>query len=61
MFAALAVSRWIEATTGWSIKKFVQTARRYHTVEIQAGATTMTAAQPLPEDLQRAIDAIRPR
>lgn len=61
VFAALAVSRWIEATTGWSIKKSVQTARRYHTVEIRAGATTMTAAQPLPEDLQRAIDAIRPR
>ena len=23
VFAALAVSRWIEATTGWSIRKFV--------------------------------------
>jgi transposase len=28
VFAALAVSRWIEDTTGWSIKKFVRTARR---------------------------------
>jgi hypothetical protein len=26
VFAALAVSRWIEETTGWSIKKFVTTA-----------------------------------
>ena len=25
VFAALAVSRWIEGTTGWSIKKFVRT------------------------------------
>ena len=32
-FAALAVSRWIEGTTGWSIKKFVRTARRYRTIE----------------------------
>ena len=34
VFAALAVSRWIEAQTGWSIRKFVKTARRYCTVEI---------------------------
>jgi hypothetical protein len=30
VFAALAVSKWIEAQTGWSIGKFVKTARRYH-------------------------------
>ncbi len=36
VFAALAISRWIEDTTGWSIKKFVRTARRYLTIEIQA-------------------------
>jgi len=29
VFAALAVSRWIEDSTGWSIKKFVRTVRRY--------------------------------
>lgn len=28
VFAALAVSRWIENQTGWSIRKFVRTARR---------------------------------
>jgi len=33
-FAALAVSRWIEAQTGWSIRKFVRTARRCRTIEI---------------------------
>ena len=27
VFTALAVSRWIENTTGWSIRKFVKTAR----------------------------------
>jgi len=30
--AAMAVSHYIEAQTGWSIKKFVRTARRYRTV-----------------------------
>jgi hypothetical protein len=58
VFAALAVSRWIEDRTGWSIKKFVKTARRYRTIQIQAGAHTITAAHPLPHDLRDALDAI---
>ena len=58
VFAALAVSRWIEHQTGWSIRKFVKTARRYRTVEIQAGPHTITAASPLPDDLRQAINAI---
>jgi len=57
-FAALAVSRWIENTTGWSIRKFVKTARRYRTITIQAGDHTITAADPLPDDLRAALDAI---
>jgi len=58
VFAALAVSRWIEAQTSWSIRKFVKTARRYRTIEIQAGRQTITAADPLPADLCQALDAI---
>ena len=58
VFAALAVSRWIEDRTGWSIKKFVKTARRYRTIQIQAGAHTITAADPLPDDLRTALEAI---
>jgi len=37
VFAALAVGRWIEAETGWSIRKFVKTSRRHRTIEIQGG------------------------
>jgi Transposase DDE domain len=59
VFAALAVSHWIERTTGWSIKKFVQTMRRYRTVEIQAGDHLITAADPLPADAHTALEAIR--
>jgi transposase len=58
VFAALAVSRWIEAQTGWSIRKFIRTARRYKTIEIQAGAHTITAANPLPDDLRGALDHV---
>lgn len=58
VFAALAVSRWIEDTTGWTIGRFVKTTRRYRTVQIQAGDHTITAADPIPDDLQAALDAI---
>jgi hypothetical protein len=58
VFAALAVSRWIEHQTGWSIRKFVKTARRYRTIEVQAGDHVITAADPLPDDLRHALDAI---
>lgn len=53
-----AVTRWIEARTGWSTRKFVKTARRYRTIEIQAGRQTITAADPIPDDLRQALDAI---
>ena len=58
MFAALAVSHWIEHQTGWSIKKFVQTLRRYRTVTIRAGNHTLTAADPLPADIQDVLATI---
>ncbi len=58
VFAALAVSRWIEHQTGWSIRKFVKTARRYRTIQIQAGAHVITAADPIPGDLRQALEAI---
>jgi hypothetical protein len=59
VFAALAVSQLIERSTGWSIARFVKTLRRYHTVTIQAGSQTMTAADPLPEDALRALADLR--
>jgi transposase len=58
VFAAMAVGCWIEMVTTWSIKKFVRTARRYRTIEIQAGEHTFTAAEPLPDDLSEALRAI---
>ena len=59
VFAALAVSHWIEHQTGWSIKKFVRTARRYRTVNIKAGSQILTAADPLSGDLRDALIKIR--
>lgn len=61
VFAALAVARWIEDTTGWSIRRFVKTTRRYRTIQIQAGKHTVTAADPLPDDLHAVLEAIKTR
>jgi transposase len=58
VFAALAVTRLIEARTGWSIKRFVQTARRYRTIQIRAGQHLLTAEDPLPTELRDALAQI---
>jgi hypothetical protein len=58
VFAAMAVSHWIEHQTGWSIKRFVRTARRYRTVQIKAGRQILTAADPLSDDLAQALAKI---
>jgi len=59
VFAALAVTRFIKARTGWSIKKLVRTARRYRTIQIRAGHHTVTAEDPLPPDLREALTLIK--
>jgi transposase len=58
VFAALAVTRLIEDRTGWTIRKFVRTARRYHTVTIRAGKQHLTSEEPLPTDLRTALALI---
>ena len=58
MFAALAVSRLVEDRTGWSIRKFVQTTRRYRTVKIRAAGQLLTASDPIPDDLRDALTPI---
>jgi hypothetical protein len=61
VFAALAVSRLVEDRTGWSIRKFVRTTRRYRTIGIRAGSQTLTAEDPLPTDLRDALTQITRR
>ena len=48
-----------QARTGWPIKKFVRTARRYCTIQIRAGQHTITAEDPLPPDLRGALALIK--
>lgn len=48
----------IQHQTGWSIKKFARTARHYRTAQIRTGRQTLTAAEPLPDDLRDALAKI---
>jgi transposase len=61
VFAALAISHRIEIRTGWTIKKFVRALRRYRTVKINTGQHTLTAEDPLPDDIRQALTAIHQR
>jgi hypothetical protein len=58
VFAALAVGRLVEERTGWSVRRFVRTARRYRTVQIRAGQQLISAADPIPADLREALAEI---
>jgi hypothetical protein len=57
VFAALAVSRWIEHQTGWSIRKFVKTARRY-APSSPGRRPRHHRRRPLPDDLRTALTKI---
>jgi hypothetical protein len=49
----------MEHRSGWSIRKFVRTARRYRTVQIRAGRHNLTAEDPLPADPRDALALIK--
>ena len=59
VFDALAITRFTEASTGWPIKRFVRTARRYRTIQIRAGQQLLTAEDPLPPDLRDVFARLR--
>jgi hypothetical protein len=56
--AALAVSHWLERQTGWSIKKLVQTLRRFRSIAVQTGGQHLHAGTPLDDDTRAAISAV---
>ena len=58
VFAALAVTRLLEETTGWTTRRFVRTTRRYRTVQIRVGTQLLTAQDPVPDDLNEALTNI---
>ena len=59
--AALAVSRWLERVTGWSIKKLVQTLRRYRSIAVQAGDHILHAGTPSTTTCEQPSTPSRPQ
>jgi transposase len=59
VMAALAVSRWLERQTGWSIKKLVTTLRRYRSIAVQTGDHILHAGTPLDDDIRAAISTVK--
>lgn len=61
VMAALAVGRWLESASGWSLKKLVQTLRGYREMRINVGGHEAVAAVPLPPELVEIVSDIRRR
>lgn len=61
VIASLAVSRWIEETTGWSIRRFVRTLRVYRNATVTIGGQEIAAAVPLEDDTAQVVEAIKTR
>ncbi|MDR0416033.1 MAG: transposase, partial [Propionibacteriaceae bacterium] len=59
VFAALAVSRRIEAAAGWTVRRIVRTPGPHRTATVRVAGHTMDIEPDLPDDLQAVIDLTR--
>lgn len=60
VFAALAISRHLQAQTGVSIKKIVRTLRPLRTVQIRLAGQTITATPIIAPDARAILDQLPP-
>jgi hypothetical protein len=58
VFAALAVSRYLQAATGVSIKKIVQTLRTIRAATVEVNGQHLTLPPKIPERARHLLDAI---
>ena len=60
VFAALAVSRYLQDTTGLSLKKIVRTLKPLQQITVRIAGHDHLAADPLTEPAQQILNAISP-
>ena len=60
MFAALAIARELQAQTGVTLKKLVQTLRPLRTVTIDIDGHTITAKPHLTDDAEQILANLPP-
>ncbi|MHA3722486.1 hypothetical protein ACXR2T_01265 [Leucobacter sp. HY1910] len=58
VLAALAVSRWVEARSGWSIRRVVKTFRRYKRIELSVNGQLVVASDPVESDDAAVVAAL---
>ena len=58
VFAALAITRYIEDKTGMSIKKFLNMLRPLYTAIISIEGVKKTAPPMIPEDTLRTVEKL---
>lgn len=61
VMSAMAVGRWLESASGWSLKKLVQQLRGYREMRINVGGHEAVAAVPLPPELSEPVNDIKRR
>nr|WP_017602277.1 IS1634 family transposase [Nocardiopsis lucentensis] len=61
VFTALAVSRHLQAATGVSIRKIVQTLRPLRSAVIEIGGHRLTAEPDIPETAREILDSLKDR
>jgi len=59
VFAALAVTRYLTAATGTSIKKIVQTLRNVRSATVEINGQHLTLDPKIPPEAQQLLDAIK--
>ena len=59
MFTALAVARYLQDTTGLSIKKIIRTLRPLQQITVRIGVHEHLAADPITDSAQHLLDAIK--
>ena len=59
VFAALAIARHLQNTTGYSIRKIVQTLRPLQQITVRIAGHEHTAEDPTTPDAQAILDALR--
>lgn len=59
VFAALAITRYLTAATGVSIKKIVQTLRNVRSATVEINGQHLTLDPKMPAEAQHLIDAIK--
>jgi hypothetical protein len=60
VFAALAIARHLQDTTGMTIRKLIRTLRPLRTVDIRIGNQTITAAPAIGADAREILDRLPP-